>query len=194
MYEESEVLHPPIEKELAELKKQLASLKKQVDQNKPEEAVNIICFSGKWDKLYAALTIANGSLALGKEVHLFFTFWAISALQKDGTEASKGKSFLQKLFCKVIPRGITSTPLSSWNMFGLGKYCVNHMMKKKGIANIDTLYNDAVELGAHIHVCETSSIMFGFDCKELNGGDQLDRCGVTSFLSQALNSRLTLFI
>jgi len=68
------------------------------------------------------------------------------------------------------------------------------MMKQKGIDNIDILYNNVLEMGAHIHVCETSAQLFGIDCKELKGSEFIDRCGVTTLLSNSLKGKITLFI
>ena len=36
--------------------------------------LSIICFSGEFDKLVAAFTLATGASAVNYEVHVFFTF------------------------------------------------------------------------------------------------------------------------
>ena len=66
---------------LRALEQELETLKSQLQPQKQENQASIICFSGEWDRLFASLTIAVGSLAMGMEVHLFFTFWAASALR-----------------------------------------------------------------------------------------------------------------
>ncbi|SQC98659.1 Uncharacterized conserved protein [Fusobacterium necrophorum subsp. necrophorum] len=38
--------------------------------------MTIVVFSGDYDKAMAAFVIANGALAMGKKVTMFFTFWA----------------------------------------------------------------------------------------------------------------------
>lgn len=179
---------------IGKLEAELDLLKQKINKNETEDSINIICFSGEWDKLFASLSIANGALALGREVHLFFTFWAISALQNENKKDSSNKSFLQKTISRFLPCGYAKARLSRFNMLGLGKLCIKKIMKQTGIDNIDTLYNDVVELGAHIHVCETSAQLFGIDCKELKGSEIIDRCGVTTLLSNSLKGKITLFI
>jgi peroxiredoxin family protein len=83
---------------------------------------------------------------------------------------------------------------SKFNFMGLGKYMLQRVMKKKGVEDIEALYEDVKELGAHIHLCETTAELFGVGCKEINAGDNVDQCGVTTFLSRALNSKLVLFV
>jgi peroxiredoxin family protein len=77
---------------------------------------------------------------------------------------------------------------------GIGKFFLKKLIKKKGIDDIDILFKDVMELGAQLHVCETSTVMFGVDCKELQQPDKINMCGVTTFLSHALKSKMTLFI
>lgn len=41
------------------------------------EKVTIIVHSGDLDKIYSALIIGNGALAMGMDASLFFTFWGL---------------------------------------------------------------------------------------------------------------------
>lgn len=41
------------------------------------EKVTIIVQSGDLDKIYSALIIGNGALAMGMDASLFFTFWGL---------------------------------------------------------------------------------------------------------------------
>lgn len=182
------------ESRLNELESKIASLSKQVDEQKLDDKVSIICFSGEWDKLFAALSLASGSLALGKEVHLFFTFWSVSALRKTGDLVSTDKSLIQKMFNKMLPCGIGKAPLSKFNLCGLGKFFMKGIMKKKGVDDIDILFKDVKELGAKIHICDTSTELFGLKCSELIDGDKMNVCGATTFLSHGFKSQMILFI
>lgn len=178
-------------KEIAELKLRVAQLESSSGQK--EQRVALICFSGDWDKLFAAFTIATGALALGQEVDIFFTFWAANVLRKkDG--ASPDKSLGQKLLARMLPPGVAGAPLSRLNCFGLSKLMLRKMMIQSGVEDIDFLIREAREMGARFHLCETSTGLFGLDCKEIIGGDEINKCGVATFLSIALKSRLVLFI
>lgn len=46
------------------------------------DKTTIIVQSGDMDKLYSALIVSNGSLAMGMEVSLYFTFWGLLRLKK----------------------------------------------------------------------------------------------------------------
>ncbi|MDQ7823430.1 MAG: DsrE/DsrF/DrsH-like family protein [Candidatus Eremiobacteraeota bacterium] len=180
-----------LEERIKRLEEQVAHLQKG---GAPEDRVSLVCFSGEWDRLFAAFTIANGALALGQEVHIFFTFWAVSALRKEGATAPAGKSLIQQMLSMMLPGHVGTVPLSKMHFGGMGKAMLGMLMKEKGVDDLGTLMKQAKEMGAHFHLCETSSGLFGLDCKELVDSDTLNTCGVATFLSLALKSRIVLFI
>ena len=47
----------------------------------------IVVHSGEMDKLYSALIIGNGALAMGMDVSMYFTFWGLMRLKK-GSQTS----------------------------------------------------------------------------------------------------------
>jgi peroxiredoxin family protein len=47
-----------------------------------QERFSIVLFSGTVDKIMAAVTMASGAAAMGKEVNLFLTFWGLMAFRK----------------------------------------------------------------------------------------------------------------
>ena len=52
----------------------------------------IILFSGDFDRVMAALIIANGAAAMGDDVTIFCTFWGLNILRKTGEgRTSDGK-------------------------------------------------------------------------------------------------------
>lgn len=182
-----------LEQKITQLEQDIVSMKNQIEANKRDNSVCIICFSGNWDKLFAALSMASGSLALGLEVHIFFSFWSLNALRSNQKYLKKNKSLIQQMFGKIIPSGFNKAPLSKYNFWGFGKICLKKIMKKKGIDDIDLLFADIEELGAKIYVCDTSAEMFGVDCSELSP-QQINQCGSTTFLAKSINSKITLFI
>jgi peroxiredoxin family protein len=183
-----------LEARLHGLEADVKELRAQLERQPREDKVSIICFSGEWDRLFAALSIASGALAMGMEAHLFFTFWAVSALRCDGKVNGNGQSFLQSMFGRMLPCGPGRAPLSRFNFGGLGKALMRRVMKEEGVEDIDVLFDEVKELGAHIHLCDTTSTLFGLECHELNGGENVDHCGVATFLSLALKAKVVLFI
>lgn len=49
------------------------------------------------DKVLAAFVIANGALAMGRPVTMFFTFWGLTALRKPEKQ-KVSKSLAEKMF------------------------------------------------------------------------------------------------
>lgn len=133
----------------------------------------VIVHSGDMDKLYSALIIGNGALAMGMEASLYFTFWGLQRLKKGGLE--KG-------------------PLSKMNMLGLGKLMVKLKMKKSGVASLERLLQDFKELGGKILACDMTMEIMGIKREELREDLISDYCAVGTFVNEARESEITLFI
>jgi peroxiredoxin family protein len=133
----------------------------------------IIVHSGDMDKLYSALIIGNGALAMGMYVSLFFTFWGLQRLKKGGLE--KG-------------------PLSKMNMLGLGKWMVKKKMKKQKVASLERMIQDFKELGGKILACDMTMDIMGIKPEDLRQDLIGDYCGVGTYLEEARDSQITLFI
>jgi peroxiredoxin family protein len=180
---------------LTALEAKVGTLQKRLDDSLPKDQVSIICFSGDWDRLFAALTLASGALAMGQEVHLFFTFWGVPALRKGAAASPCGKKDLsQAMMSGMLPCGPCKAKLSKMNFLGLGKFMLQRLMKKNGVDDIDVLMKEVRELGAHIHLCETSAGLFGLSKEELHEHEQINQCGVATFMGHAMKSRFVLFI
>jgi peroxiredoxin family protein len=137
------------------------------------DKTTIIVHSGDMDKLFSALIVGNGSLAMGMEVNLFFTFWGLERLKKGGLE--KGK-------------------LSRMNMLGLGKAMVTKLMRKQNVASLERLMNDYKELGGRIIACEMTMDIMRIKREDLRT-ELIDEYGaVGAYVQLARDSSITLFI
>jgi peroxiredoxin family protein len=137
------------------------------------DKITIIVHSGDMDKVYSALIIGNGALAMGMEASLFFTFWGLQRLKKGGLE--KG-------------------PLSKMNMLGLGKWMVKRKMKQPGVASMERLMQDFKELGGKILACDMTMEIMGIKKEDLRDDLIADYCAVGTYLTEARGSKITLFI
>jgi peroxiredoxin family protein len=176
------------EKQLAELTKKVGKLEKG-----RKDKMTLVVFSGEMDKLMAAMIIATGATAMDMEVKLFFTFWATAAL-RDPEKSPKGKDFMSKMFGFMLPKGAKKVKLSKMNMGGMGKVMLENLMKKKKVATLPELFKTAGELGVEINVCEMSMNLMGFKKEELIDYPKLNICGVGTFLADAEESKIQLFI
>lgn len=138
-----------------------------------KDKATIILHSGDYDKIYSALIIGTGALANGMEVTMFFTFWGLQRLIKDQLE---------------------SGALSRMNLLGLGKWMVKRRIKKAGVISLEKLLSDFVELGGKILVCDTTMEIMGIETDELRDDLITKYCAVGTYVQEARESSITLFI
>ncbi|MBC7250614.1 MAG: DsrE/DsrF/DrsH-like family protein [Anaerolineae bacterium] len=137
------------------------------------DKITIIAHSGDMDKIYSALIVANGALAMGMEATIFFTFWGLQRLKKGALE--KG-------------------PLSKMNFLGLGKWMVKRRMQKAKVASLEKMLQDFKELGGKVMACDMTMEIMGITPEDLRQ-DLIDEyCAVGSYIQEARNSSVTLFI
>lgn len=174
---------------------QLEELRKRVSRIETgrKDKMTLVVFSGDLDKLLAAMIIATGATAMDMDVRLFFTFWATAAL-RDPRKNVKGKNFISKMFGMMLPKGAGKVSLSNLNMVGMGKAMMSDLMKKKGVASLPEMFKMAGELGVEINVCEMSMNLMGFRREELIDYPKMNICGVGTFLADAEESKIQLFI
>jgi len=151
----------------------------------------IIVFSGDLDKVLAAFVIANGALAMGKKVTMFFTFWGLNALRRP-EKVSVKKSLIEKMFGWMMPRGSRRLTLSHMNMMGLGTQFMRQIMRDKNIQSLESLIQSAQAGGVHMIACQMSMDVMGIRQEELLDG--VDVGGVATFLGAAENGNMSLFI
>ncbi|MGB9721450.1 MAG: DsrE/DsrF/DrsH-like family protein [bacterium] len=157
-----------------------------------QERVSIVVFSGELDKCLAAFIIGTGAAASGMEVDMFFTFWGLSVLRKKGTKI-KGKSFMDKMFGMMLPKGAEGLTLSKMHMMGIGTKMMKDVMKKKKVASLPELIDIALQLGVNLYACEMSMNVLGLIKEELIDGVK-GIVGVATYLENAASSQITLFI
>ena len=137
------------------------------------DKATIIVHSGDMDKIYSALIVANGALSMGMDASLYFTFWGLERLKKGGLD--KG-------------------PLSKMNMLGLGRKMIKSRMKKANVAPLERLIQDYKELGGKIIACEMTMEIMGVSKEELRQ-ELIDEYGaVGTYVQEARDSKITLFI
>lgn len=151
----------------------------------------MIVFSGDLDKAIASFIIATGSAAMGNQVTMFFTFWGINILRKEQYVPVK-KTFLEKLFAKMLPRGPEKLGISKMNFGGLGAKLMKYIMKKKNVTTLKELIEMAKELNVKMVVCTMSMDVLGIKKEELIDG--LDYAGVATYLAEANDAKINLFI
>ena len=178
-----------LETQFEELKSQVDALSKQTVENK----LSMVVFSGELDKALAAFVIATGAVAMGMEVVMFFTFWGTTIL-RDKQKKVGGKDVMGKMFGAMLPTGTGDVKLSNMNMGGMGTAMMKSLMKKKNVASLEEMIELAEELGVRIYVCEMSMDLMGFKRDEFIDYKEMGFAGVATFLQEAANSKVQLFV
>jgi len=180
----------------AEIENQVKILEEQLKKLQKKQAkdqISIIVFSGDLDKVLASMIIATGARAMDMDVKMFFTFWGTTML-RDKNKSAKGKDFMSKMFGFMLPKGSTQLKLSKLNMAGMGTEMLKGLMKKKNVASLEELIKSAAELGVEINICQMSMDLMGFKKEEMIDYPNIKYVGVASYLADADESRVQLFI
>ncbi|MBU1142584.1 MAG: FAD-dependent oxidoreductase [Firmicutes bacterium] len=159
--------------------------------NEDKNGTTIVVFSQDLDKAIAAFIIATGAKSMGKNVSLFFTFWGLNVLRKSKKTRVK-KSFIEKMFGFMMPRGTEKLPISNMNMMGMGPKMIKGIMKKKNVDSLQTLMGNAMQMGVKIIACAMSMDIMGIKEEELIPGVEI--AGVATYLGDTQESNHNLFI
>ena len=153
----------------------------------------IILFSGDFDRVMAALIIANGAAAMGDDVTIFATFWGLNILRKaEKVPSAAKKSTLQSMFGKMMPKGTKKLGLSKMNFAGMGAPMMRKVTKAAGGMSLEELFDSAREMGVRFVACTLSMDILGFTEEEMIDG--LEYAGVAAYLGDADEANVNLFI
>ena len=142
------------------------------------------------DKALAMLILATTAASMNMEVEVFFTFWGLNFLKKG--KSYKNKNIFQKMMEMMMPSGKNKLPLSTLNMMGVGTAMMKQLMTSKRMASIDELFELARQFKVKLVACSTSCGIMGVDPSNMIEGVEV--AGATTFLAEAKNSKINLFI
>jgi peroxiredoxin family protein len=153
--------------------------------------MTLIVLSGDLDKVMAAYIIASGAAASGTEVVIFYTFWGLKAIQREGRIT--GKSLFGKMLGFMNRGGLKAIGPSRLNMGGMGRWMFKLMMKQKGVVQLPELREACLALGVKMLPCQMS-----MDVMEVTCDDLIPECeepvGVATMLEHAQESSMMYFI
>ena len=164
---------------------------KQTEIQAEQNDKTFVVFSGDLDKTIAAFIMANGAAAMGRKVTMFFTFWGLNILRRPGKVNVK-KTWVEKRFGSMMPRGTKKLGLSRMNMGGIGAKMIRSIMKSKGVSSLEELIDSARAHGVRLVACQMSMDIMGIRKEELIDGVELG--GVSTFLGSGEQSDMSLFI
>jgi peroxiredoxin family protein len=128
---------------------------------------------------------------MGRPVTMFFTFWGLTVLRKPAKQRVE-KTFMEKMFGAMLPRGIKKLKLSRMNMGGMGTAMMKKIMSDKNVDSLEALVKKAMESSVRIVACAMSMDVMGIKREELIDGVEVG--GVGMYLGAAEESGVNLFI
>ncbi len=168
-----------------------ASALAEIQETKPEK-VTIVVLSGDMDRAMAAFIIATGAAAMGMQVTMFFTFWGLNIIRRNGARSS-AKDWLRRMFGLLNKGGADRLKLSRFHFGGLGTRMMKQVMKQNRMPDVPELLETAQDLGVQFIACTTTLGLMGISKDTLiEGVDQL--AGVSTYLAEAREGSVNLFI
>ena len=132
-----------------------------------KEAMSIIVYGNKFDQLMMPMILAQGALAMGWEVNIFYTFFGLQGLLRKFKPKLPG---MYSLFTGMIEKRMAKQKVMSYKQF----------MK----ANI--------EMGANVYACNMSMEMMGWKKEDMFEGVKV--AGVAKFLDMSAEASINLAI
>lgn len=156
----------------------------------PEDRFALCLVSGEFEKVTAALMMANTAAAQGMAVTIFFAFWGVQAVRRESRY--RGKAPVEKVLAAMVGSDISRLGSQRFNFAGLGPVVFTQLMQQKGIATPAELLATAQELGVELLACTTSMDVFGLTRDELLPG--VACCGASQFVEVAGRSAVSLIL
>ncbi len=150
----------------------------QLQNQDKKDNGTIILFSGDMDKSMAAMIIAQGAAAMGKEMTVFVTFWGLNVIKKENLDVKVKKSAFEKMFGFMMPNNAKKAPLSNMNMMGMGPVMIKKRMNDKNVPLLSEQVVNAQNAGVKFVACTMSMDLMVIYEEELIDG--IDFGGVAS--------------
>jgi len=115
----------------------------------------VILSKGTMDMVYPALMIATTGATMGKEVHMFFTFWGLNAVNKKTYSTMKVSSVGNPGM--PMPNILGMIP----GMTAMATRMMNGKMAKAKVPSIPDMFKMAKDLGVKLHACSTTMEVMG---------------------------------
>lgn len=161
------------------------AMKKDPAKNK----VAIIASKGTLDMAYPPLILASAAAAMGEDVEIFFTFYGLNIVKKDGAKHLKVAPIANPAMPVPMPNILGMlpgmTPMATWMM--KSQYFAKH-----NVASVEDLLQECVDLGVKLIACQMTMDVFGMKADDLIDGVEVG--GAATFINFANEAHTTLFI
>ncbi|MGI6226902.1 MAG: DsrE/DsrF/DrsH-like family protein [Peptococcales bacterium] len=154
--------------------------------------LNLLMFSGDYDKALAALILANTAREMKVDVTMFFAFWGLMLVRDPEKMTLEDKTTYEKMFSMMTPKSPQELPLSKMNFSGIGKSMLIEMMEDDNAPPLEAFLKGAQKKGVKFYGCKLSMDVMGFKQEEMI--PELEIVTAKVYLEDALESDMQLFI
>ncbi|MGQ3477279.1 DsrE/DsrF/DrsH-like family protein [Paenibacillus sp. TY11] len=157
-----------------------------------DKRMNLLMFSGDYDKAMAGLILANTARELDVDVTMFFAFWGLSLVRDPEKMTLEDKTIYEKIMGWMSPKGPEDLPLSKMNFSGLGKLMLTEMIEDNEAPKLIHFLKGARKKNVKFYACKLSVEIMGFKPEEFI--PELEIIEAKTYLKDALESDMQLFI
>jgi peroxiredoxin family protein len=154
---------------------QIQTLKTE-DKTEQQSRLLIILSKGTLDMVYPAFMIATTGATMGKEVHMFFTFWGMNAINKKTVGSMKVASVGNPGM--PMPNMLGMIP----GMTAMATGMMKDKIQKAKLPSIPDMVKTAKDLGVKLHACSTTLEVMGIS-KDMMIPEVDDIVGAATMLS-----------
>ncbi|MGP0576276.1 DsrE/DsrF/DrsH-like family protein [Paenibacillus peoriae] len=157
-----------------------------------DKRMNLLMFSGDYDKAMAGLILANTARELDVDVTMFFAFWGLFLVRDPDKMTFEDKTIYEKIMGWMTPKGPEELPLSKMNFGGLGKLMLTEMIEDNEAPKLIHFLKGARKKNVKFYACKLSVDIMGFKPEEFI--PELEIIEAKTYLKDALESDMQLFI
>lgn len=157
-----------------------------------DKRMNLLMFSGDYDKAMAGLILANTARELDVDVTMFFAFWGLFLVRDPDKMTFEDKTIYEKVMSWMTPKGPEELPLSKMNFSGLGKLMLTEMIEDNEAPKLIHFLKGARKKNVKFYACKLSVDIMGFKPEEFI--PELEIIEAKTYLKDALESDMQLFI
>ena len=150
--------------------------------------VAIIASKGTLDMAYPPLILGTTAAAMDAEVAIFFTFYGLNILKKDGADKLQVPPIANPAMPYPVPNIVGMLP----GMTPAATKMMKGMFDKHNVVKPSELLSQAIELDIKLIACQMTMDVMGIKREDL-----IDECevgGAASFLAFASGAHTTLFV
>jgi peroxiredoxin family protein len=136
--------------------KEMTANKVVAKEKKEVKKIMVICARGTLEDVYAALIMANGALAEGKEAKMFFTFFGLDAITKKKADHLHTATVGNPAFMRGMPTMIGGLP----GFEALASSMMKKEMDKLDIPPVTEFFEMIDAGGGEIFACKLAADMF----------------------------------